>query len=414
MVSRWHLTSAAWTLVDQGIVSAGGLLVNIFLARTLAPAEYGAYALLYGGMLSLQLFNQTLLFHPLSLRVPVAAPAEQRRLLCCGLLLTLALSGGLALLLSVVLALAGLGALIPAALCCFLSWQVQEAFRRGLFATFRHRGACIGDAVSYLGQVAVALVLARAELLTLESALYAMALTSTLAALIQALQFGFAFTRRLHLRRTVADFWALGGLWALGNGLLAQMRVQVLPWLLALAAGTPAAAAFQAATNVVNLSNPVIMGLCNIIPSTAARVHEHGHAAAWRASRVFMLLAVPPLVSYAVLILAFPDWMLWLFYGAASDYAGMGAVVQLLVLGSLAGHGPDLLNAFLHGVGAAPRAFMLNAIGAAVALTLAWPMISTFGLAGGALALLAANLVRLVASGMLLRVMAAAEAPRHA
>ena len=42
-----------WSLADQGAVSLGNFLTNILLARALAPAEYGIFALVFGLLLAL-------------------------------------------------------------------------------------------------------------------------------------------------------------------------------------------------------------------------------------------------------------------------------------------------------------------------------------------------------------------------
>ena len=84
------------------------------------------------------------------------------------------------------------------------------------------------------------------------------------------------------------EFWAIGS-WSLLNNVVSLLRIQILPWTLAAVGGTAAAASFQAALNVVNLTNPVILGLCNVIPQTAARAQQSGgNAEAWRAARVYI------------------------------------------------------------------------------------------------------------------------------
>ncbi len=53
--------------------------------------------------------------------------------------------------------------------------------------------------------------------------------------------------------------------------LLATLRMQFFPWVLAAISGTAAAANYQAASNLVQLTNPIILGLCNVIPQVSAR-----------------------------------------------------------------------------------------------------------------------------------------------
>ena len=80
MLARLHVLRASWTMFDQGLVSLGAFLVNVQLARQLAAEDYGTYALLYGGLLGLQLFNSSLLLYPMSIRLPVMQAAAKQQL----------------------------------------------------------------------------------------------------------------------------------------------------------------------------------------------------------------------------------------------------------------------------------------------------------------------------------------------
>lgn len=388
---------ASWTVIDQGIVSGGTFIANILLARYLPAHDYGVYVLLIGGMLTLQLVNATMLFHPLSVSLVLASEADRPKLLKTALILVVSvsvvLSGGLA----AALLLLGYGTLVLPALSCFLSWQIQEGMRRGLLAGFRHREATAGDAISYLGQSLVVIALAAFGVLTPAHALYGLAGTCAVAALLQSRQLGIRFGTGLVLRRTVTAFWSIGGAWSLGNGLLSNARLQVLPWALAIGAGPAAAASFQAALNIVNLSNPFVMGLCNIIPQAAAQASGKGAAAAWRDVRVYFLVAVPPLLAFGLLVMVVPEQILLLVYGSHSPYLGAAFPVRLLIVAALAGYFTDMVVAFLHGMRAVPLAFAINAVGAATATALAFGLVGVFGLIGSCIALIGANIARLIA-----------------
>ncbi|PZW38685.1 O-antigen/teichoic acid export membrane protein [Humitalea rosea] len=399
-------------MIDQGIVSGGTFLANILLARYLSAHDYGVYVLLMGGMLTLQLVNATMLFHPLSVSLVLASEADRPRLLKTALVLVVVASSALSAGLAVVLAALGYAALVLPAVCCFLSWQVQEGMRRGLLAAFRHRAATLGDAVSYLGQSAIVIGLVAFDVLTPAHALYGLAGTCCVAAVLQGRQLGLRFRTKLILRRTVATFWSVGGAWSLGNGLLSNARLQVLPWALAVGAGPAAAAGFQAALNIVNLSNPFVMGLCNIIPQAAAQASNQGAAKAWRDVRVYFLVAVPPLLAFALLVLVVPEQLLLLVYGSSSAYLGAALSVRLLVVAAMAGYFTDMVVAFLHGMRAVPLAFAVNAAGAVGATVLVAVLVAPLGIIGSCLALIGANIARLIVVYAILSRMVAGEGSR--
>jgi O-antigen/teichoic acid export membrane protein len=402
---RSSVRAAAWTLIDQGIVSAGMFALNVVLARRLVPLDYGTFVLLSGGLFTLQLFNATLLFHPLSVRLVVAEPRDQPRLLCATLLLLIAISLVLACFLAIALVIVSQTHLIAPTLICFLAWQLQEGMRRGLLSSFRHKTAILGDTIRNLGQAALVIALVPVHLLTLVPVLYAMAATAAAAAVIQARQLDLKFSGPLQLQETISKYWQIGGFWALGNGLLAQVRTTGLSWVLAAEASTAAVAGFQAASNIVNLANPIIIGLCNIIPQVASQASVHGNRQAWRSARGYAVLTLPVLLLFSVLVLIMPGAALRIVYGAHSDYLELATPLRLLVLGGLASFIVEIVISYLHGVSAPRLAFFVNGIGALTTAVLAWPM-TQGGLTGACITVVLASATRLFAArAMLMRTM---------
>lgn len=256
MSTRLHVKQASWTLIDQGLVSLGAFLVNVQLARQLAPDEFGAFALLLGGLLGLQLFTSSLLLYPMSVSLPVSQGDARERLYAATVLLVGAICVPLCAALATALFILQRADLIPAALALLVCWQLQETMRRGLLAAFRHSSAIYGDTATYFGQVVALFVLSRFGHLTLENALFAMAAAYATGVAMQAVQLRITLRPYAELRATASEFWSIGG-WSLANNLLALLRVQILPWVLAAFGGMAAAGAFQAVLNVVNLTNPI-------------------------------------------------------------------------------------------------------------------------------------------------------------
>src|SRR5690349_20138293 len=61
---------SALALVDQGLFSGAGFLVNLLLARWLAPASYGAFAVAFAGFLFISGFHNVLVLEPLTVMGP--------------------------------------------------------------------------------------------------------------------------------------------------------------------------------------------------------------------------------------------------------------------------------------------------------------------------------------------------------
>jgi O-antigen/teichoic acid export membrane protein len=385
-------------VADQLVVSGGTFLVNLILARQLPVVEYGVFAVLLGAMLTLQLPGGSLLLYPLSVRLQAMEDeAHRSELIRTTLALNLLLAVALGLVLALALLAFGRAELALPAVLCFVLWQVQEATRRCLFATFRHRSAIFGDSISYLGQAAIVVGLSVIGTMTLANVYFGMAATSLIAAGIQWAQLRLIASGKLPLYRVAVESWTFGGGWSLVNGILSQLRTQVLAWAVAIEGGIAAAAGLQAAANVVNMANPLLISLGNIIPQAAARARLQGNAEAWRAARAYSWLALPFFLGYAALVLTVPEGILLLFYGSTSGYADLATVLRLLVVAALLGYAADIVVSYLHGIVALRFATLINAIGLLATLALSWPLVGQFGLLGGCFMAIVANLARLAA-----------------
>ena len=392
-----HLQRTSWTLLDQGVVSLGTFLLNVVLARHLPPAEYGVFAFALTTLMLGQVVNGSLIFYPMSIRSVVMHPADRPRLVGRSLVLLAMLC--LPLILAAIIGLIAAGRsdlLYPLPLYVAI-WQMQEALRRSLFAEFRHREALLGDTIAYFGPVATVLVLLQFRLVAVPEVFLVMSLASATALSLTYLKVGPDFRDLRALGTTMQDFWSLGR-WSLANNLTSASRVQIASIGLTSLSGAAATASFQVCMNVVSLANPVLLGLCNVIPQAAAQKFGDGYGTAWQASRSYALMgAAPMLLCYGTLLLV-PELVLQLLYGADSPYAGLVVPIRILAVGWLLGYGADMACAFLHGVDAARLALLINGFGAISAAALFLPLALSYGIVGACIALSISGLVRLVAA----------------
>lgn len=396
-----HLRRTFWTLLDQGVVSLGTFLLSILLARHLAPAEYGVFALLLGMLLLAQVINSSLIFYPMSIRSAVLPALARPRLLGRSLVLLGLLGLPFILVTAAGLAATGRTDLLLPLLIYFAAWQAQEALRRGLFAEFRHREALVGDIIGYFGPVLVVGVLLRHGPATLPEVFLSLSLASAAALVVTSLQIRADFRDLRALRATMFEFWSLGR-WSLAHNLTGASRIQIVLFGLTALFGAAAAASFQAALNVINLANPVLLGLCNVIPQTAAQKFREGYGVAWQAARPYALAgAVPILLGYGALLLA-PELVLRVVYGADSTYVDLVLPIRILAAGWLLGYAADMVCSYMHGVDAARLALLINALGAMSAAALFVPLAKSHGIAGSCVALAVSSLVRLIASQWIL------------
>ena len=396
-----HLRRTSWTLLDQGVVSLGTFLLNIVLARHLSPAEYGTFALVLGTLLLVQVITSSLVFYPMSIRSAAMAAGDRPRLIGRSLALLGLLGVPLILIVGAGLAIMGRTELLFPLLAYFVAWQTQEALRRSLFAEFRHRDALVGDIVGYIGPVLVVLFLLQRGPLVLTDVFLGLSLASMAALAVTYLQARPDFRDLASLRVTIREFWSLGR-WSLANNLTGASRIQIMLWGLTALFGAAATASFQAALNVINLANPVLLGLCNVIPQAAAQKFRDGYGTAWQAARVYARLgAAPILLCYGVLLAA-PEFVLHILYGANSAYIGLVLPIRILAVGWLLGYMADMVCSYMHGVDAARLALLINAVGAISAAALFLPLTISHGIAGSCIALAVSSLARLIASQWIL------------
>ena len=400
---------ASWTLVDQGIVSLGNFALNVQLARHLAAADYGRFALFLGAIYALRMFDYSLIFYPLSLRLHEAPRKEHPGILANTVLLAAALGLALALPFALGIELLGGRDILLAGVVCYFSWLAQETGRRYLLAEFRFRTAVTGDATSYIGQAVLIAILAWMNELTLVTALYAQSTTFLIGALVHASKLQFGKPNLMSATALGRDYFSLGK-WSLLYYEAHLLRGQFFPWTLAAVAGTVATATFQAAANIANVMNPVVIGMANAIPQAVARARQSsGVLDAWRIGRGYLLFGLPVILFVCAIGLLAPQLLLRLMYGAASPYLDAALCVQILVVSATADYVALMTGKAILGLGAGKLATLVNVVGLAVAV-LTLPLIIWHGVVGASLALAISNLIRLIAAWMAIRWLIAKEA----
>ena len=419
---RRLIEKASATLLDQCTVSGGNFLLNVVLARTLAPSDYGEFALFLGAIFFFRTIDYSVISYPVALRLHGARDDERAALLGKAVVLAVALSLVLVAAMALgTLLLGGLAILLPACLC-YLCWQAQETLRRFVLADFRYSAAVPGDAVAYVGQGLLVTVLLYFDSVTLPAALYAMSVTFAAGALVHATKLRFAWPDRREMKRDLPgmarDYYAVGK-WSIISYLLVLVRGQLLPWMLAAVVSTVATASFQAAMNIASMMNPVILGIGNVIPQTAAQAHRSGGVAgAARAVSGYLLFGLGPMLVMCAGGVLMPGLLLGTVYGASSPYLAVGVGVQLLVVAGVFDYIAEMISKTLLGIEAGRLAMVVNAVAVATCLGLAITLIGPLGVVVGAcLALLIANVARAVlgaaAIGWLMMGEAAAQ-PREA
>lgn len=392
-----------WALADQGIVSGGNFLTNILVARTLTPAEYGVYILIFGIILFLNNLHAALITYPLSVKGASADRAGLRYFASGSLLLTVVLV--LPLSIGVFGAVWAVGRLHLAPWVCgvLLLWLIQETIRRALMAHLRYREILWGDALTYLGQAGLVWTLSQRGQPSVEAIFGVMALTSGAAGALQAIQLGLKSVIFSEMWRFAEIYWDLGR-WVLLTNLMSIVTSQAVPWTLAFFHGTQEAAALQAVSNVLGVVHPVLFSLnSQILPAAARAYLEGGVGAARRVTLGYATQGAALIMPYYAALMVWPEGALYVFYGPGSPYLGLDVALRLFVLIYIFIYLSYVLGALLSGLEENQSVFLVQLASSFAILALGLPLAVWGGVVWASIGVGFSVLARVVASIFFLR-----------
>jgi O-antigen/teichoic acid export membrane protein len=283
------------------------------------------------------------------------------------------------------------GFLLPftAAVIAFL---MQDWLRRYYFTIGKASASFWNDVVSYLGQVVVLCVLWGAHHLTMNTALWSIAVTSG-----AAFAMGGALERLGSTRAATADAWRRSHAISIDLGIANQLQWLVYQGAMLIGAGVigaEAAGGVRATQNIIGPVNIAFQAMENIVPVRAAEEMRRGGIE--RASAFLFRFGakgfVALLLFFAVAAL-FSKQFLSFFYGhQLHTYA---AVLDLQMLYFLLTW-PIRLVTFLFRTIKSTRPILLASVAAAVvSLALVYPAVRHFGASGIMFAAVAGQLANL-------------------
>jgi O-antigen/teichoic acid export membrane protein len=387
-----------WALADQGVVSIGNFGCNLLLARHLPAAEYGTFVLMLSAILIANSFHSAIIISPLVVKAAPASEDEQRRYATGSLLFTCVLS-----VLSVAVLMASalsLGAVRIGIIACLsaVAWQLQESMRRTLIAQRRYSAAIWGDGISYVGQAVAVFAIIHAGFLSVEKAFVALAVTSLLAAFVQALQVRVGTVSLPSLLSNAREFWTLSR-WLLPAAVVGTLTTQAFPWILNWTQGRGHAASFQALINVLGITHPVLLSVSALVlPAVAAvkgaRRFAEARRIAWSYTWQFEAMVAP----YLIVLLIWPGAILRLFYGPLSPFASLTTPLRLMVITYAFAFPLMVWGAALTGVEKVREGFRVQLLGATTTVVIGFPACLFLGVSGAAVGDAVSRAVRTIAS----------------
>jgi len=185
-VLQFGRTRRSLTVLDQALVSGSNFITGIILVRGLGLVEFGRFTIAYAILLLANSVQLSFISSPMITLGSLCATPEERRhfvrgmfgvqIIFCAIVSVLAVAGT-AVYIGVYRHAGAAGFLLPfaSAVAAFL---MQDWLRRYYFTVGKPIASLWNDTISYLGQVVVLCVLWWMHGLTMNTALWTIAITS--------------------------------------------------------------------------------------------------------------------------------------------------------------------------------------------------------------------------------------------
>jgi O-antigen/teichoic acid export membrane protein len=308
-ISRGLAGRMGWGIADQAFSSLTNFALGIIVARLVAPAEFGAFALVFATYLIGLNVIRALATQPLAIRFSAVPPAELRAAAAeaTGLVLILGVAASVAsLAMAAVLPEPVRGALLGLAL--FLPFLLlQDAWRFVLFTQGRGGRAFVNDVAWALVLFPAAIVLSLTGAASLPTLVAAWGAAGATGAVLGVAQTGvvpnpvrarawWRAQRDLGVRYMTADVtWAAAG--------------QIGVFLIAGIAGLAAAGALRSAQLLVGPVNIVLQGVSLLSVPEGVRLLDRSAAQLRRGLVALTIVTTGAAVGWAVVLLLLPDWL---------------------------------------------------------------------------------------------------------
>lgn len=385
---------AIWGIADQGLMSATTFVMMVLLARVLREEEFGHYALTYTGLLFFNSIQSAIITRPHTM-LGAVRPKEEFAHYTTG---TLWFQIGFGLLSALLVAcVAGLAwamewetsMLFLACAPATFAWQLQEFVRRVLYTQTRILSALFNDLFAYGGQLLMLVVLWLASMLTVESAMIALAASSAAGALFGLWQIRNALDwgqPRRYVREAFTANWNFGK-WLLGGTAAQWSSGRIYPILAAGLVSIAATGAMKIAQTILGPTNIIRFSLDPLMGPKAARTYKHDgpqalRSVVWHAQWLLIIT----IGGYSLIVGIFAAQILDLVFGP--QYVEYAWLLQVMTIANLMGSLRTPHDLALSAVGETSTLFRIRSVSAALNLTLGLAAVKVFGLPGVAVGLI--------------------------
>lgn len=272
---------ASWGLADQALSSLSNLAVGVVVARSSTVADFGVYALAFGGYTIALNVSRAVSTEPLAVRHSGTRTPDWERAVRASTATAL-LAGFLAMLVGLAIAafpgVPSKGVLIAFAVT-MPGLLLQDAWRWAFFVVGEGQKALVNDLIWLLAMLAIFGGLYLTDTASAPSLTFAWGLGAMIAAIAGRFQAGVSPRRQL-IREWVRRNWDLSPKYV-GEMLAVSGTIQVYMLGITAAAGLAATAGIRGAQVLLGPVNVLNQGIRMISVPEAARALRHSYRRLW-------------------------------------------------------------------------------------------------------------------------------------
>jgi O-antigen/teichoic acid export membrane protein len=272
---------AGWGLADQGLSSLSNLAVGVVVARSSTVADFGVYALAFGGYTIALNVSRAISTEPLAVRHSGARTPEWERAVRASTataLFTGVLASLLGLAIAAVPAVPSRGVLLAFALT-MPGLLLQDAWRWAFFVVGEGQKAFVNDLIWLLAMLAIFGGLYATGTTSAFTLTFAWGLGAVIAAIAGRFQAGVAPRRQL-IREWVKRNWDVSPKYV-GEMLAVSGTIQLYMLGITAAAGLVATAGIRGAQVLLGPVNVLNQGIRMISVPEASRALRHSYRRLW-------------------------------------------------------------------------------------------------------------------------------------
>jgi len=406
------LLKCALTVLDQGLVSGTRFITAFLIARYSGAAELGTFSLAMSVFFLLASVEMALVSGPYSVFTH-RYEGDEKRLLAGSATVHLLGFGSVASMLCILVGfgaglfsadiswlsadtiadISGIGDISLLLAICLPLLLLRNFVRSFSLAHFDYSGLTLADIAADGILLAGLIYLIAADHLTAETALVAAALGGAASGAFWV--FRYRQELKICVTNIKADFrkHLQFGKWMVGAEFIATAQGYLVLWILAASRSMTETGILAACMTIVNLANPIVLGLAGFFTPRLSRVFaKEGAMRLRRQSLIATAVIASVLLGFLGVFAAFGEGIISLVY-ADDIYSGQGTTLAVLSLGMLVASLAFGADTSLWIREQNNLIFWATAISFSMTLGAGVYLIDQMGVLGGALATLAGRIV---------------------